>query len=103
MAVSKQQARKVRQPVLTGDLFLTSTLDGTTTTEIVLLSSVAEKISVQSDGTLAGTVEFSINGTDFFGSAAFTAATPLSYNAHLARVVRVTRSGGTGKLHILAI
>lgn len=103
MAVSKQQARKVRQPVLTGDLFLSGTLDGTTTTEIIYLSSVAEKITVQSDGTLAGTVEFSVNGTDFFGSAAFAAITPVSYNVHLARVIRVTRSSGTGKLHVLAI
>lgn len=103
MAVSKQQARKVRQPVLTGDLFLTGTLDGTTLTEIVLLSSVAEKISVQSDGSLAGTVEFSINGTDFFGSAAFVATVPISYNTHLVRAVRVTQTGGTGKLHLLAI
>ena len=103
MAVSKQQARKVRQPVLTGDLFLSGTLDGTTTTEIVLLSSVAEKITVQSDGTLAGTVEFSVDGTDYFGSAAFVAVTPVSYSTHLARAIRITRTVGTGKLHILAI
>ena len=102
MAVTKQQARKVRQPVLTGDHFLSGTLNGTITTEIVLLSSIANKITVQGDGDLAGTVEFSVNGVDFFGSTAFLAVTPLSYNTHLVRAIKITRVTGTGKLHILA-
>lgn len=103
MAVSKQQARKVRQPVLTGDHYLSTLLDATNTTEVLLLSSVANKISVQGDGTLAGTIEFSINGLDWYGSTAFTAVTPVSYNTHLVRAVKITRTGGSGKLHLLAL
>jgi hypothetical protein len=102
MAVTKQQARKVRQPVLNGDLAISAALDATTTVDIVTLSSVAEKVTVQSDGTLAGTVEFSINGVTFYGSTAFTAGVPLTYSTHLVRVIKVTRTGGAGKLHMVA-
>jgi len=102
MAVTKAQARKVRQPVLVGDFAISSALDGTTTVDIVTLSSVAEKVTVQSDGTLAGTVEFSVNGTTFFGSTAFTATVPLTYSTNLVRVVKVTRTGGAGQLHMVA-
>ena len=102
MAVTKIQARKVRQPTLVGDLAISKALDAVTTSDIIELSSVADKVTVQSDGSLAGTVEFSINGVDFFGSAAFTATAPLSYSTHLVRLIKVTRTGGAGKLHIVA-
>ena len=102
MAITKEQARKVRQPVLTSDLSLSIALDGTTTVDTRILSIVAEKITVQSDGTLAGTVEFSVNGTDFFGSVAFVATVPISYSTNLVRVVKITRTGGSGKLHLVA-
>lgn len=102
MAVTKIQARKVRQPVLIGDLAISKTLDAIITTDIVELSSVAEKVAVQSDGTLAGTVEFSINGVTFFGSTAFTAGAAVTYSTNLVRVIKITRTGGTGKLHIVA-
>ena len=103
MAITKEQARKVRQPVSTGDLSLTISLDAVTTSEIKSLSISAEKISWVSDGTLAATVEFSIDGVTFFGSVAAAVAVPGSYNTHLVRAVRVTRTAGTGKLHLLAI
>lgn len=102
MAVTKIQARKVRQPVLIGDLAISKILDGTTTTETIQLSSVAEKVTVQSDGTLAGNVEFSVNGVDFFGSTAFTATVPATYSTNLVKVLKVTRTGGSGKLHVVA-
>jgi hypothetical protein len=103
MAVTKQQARKVRLPVLTGELYLSGVLDGTTTEEIIELSSVADKITFQSDGNLAGAVLFSINGLDFASSTAFTANTMVSFNTHLVRVIKITRSSGSGKLHIVAL
>jgi len=102
MAITKEQARKVRQPVSTGDLSLSISLDGTTTIDIRQLSISAEKISWQSDGDLAGTVEFSLDGVTFFGSVAFAATVPGSYSTHLIRVVKITRTGGAGKLHLLA-
>jgi hypothetical protein len=102
MAVTKIQARKVRQPVLIGDLAISKELNGAGQTDIVELSSVAEKVTVQSDGTLAGTVSFSINGVDFFGSTAFTATTPLTYSTNLVRIVKVAWTSGSGKLHMVA-
>ena len=93
MAISKVQARRVRQPVLIGDLAISITLDGTTTTDTIELSSVAEKVTVQSDGTLAGNVEFSVNGVNFFGSTAFTATVPATYSTNLVRVIKVTQIG----------
>jgi hypothetical protein len=102
MAVTKEQARKVRQPVHTGDLSLSIALDGTTTIDTRILSIVAEKVSWQSDASLAGTIEFSINGTDFFGSVVFAATVPGSYSTHLIRAIKITRTGGAGKLHLLA-
>jgi hypothetical protein len=100
--VSKDQARKVRQPVLVGDLHITGTLDGTTTTEIVELSSIAEKVTVQSSGDLAGNITVSINGKDFNTGVAFVANTLVTYSTNLVRVIKVTRTGGSGKLSIVA-
>jgi hypothetical protein len=102
MAITKEQARKVRQPVHTGDLSLSVSLDATTTVDTRTFSVAAEKVSWQSDGTLAGTIEFSIDGVIFFGSTAFAATVPGSYSTHLVRVVKITRTGGAGKLHLLA-
>jgi hypothetical protein len=102
MAITKEQARKVRQPVVTGDLALSVSLSASATTETKILSISAEKVSWQSDGTLAGNIEFSIDGVTFFGSTAFTAGVPGSYSTHLVRAIKITRTGGTGKLHVLA-
>lgn len=102
MAVTKEQARKVRQSVSTGEVSMTASLSASSTTEIKSLGISAEKVSWISDGTLAGNVEFSIDGVTWFGSTAFTAATPGSYSTHLVRAVKVTRTGGTGKLHLVA-
>ena len=101
MAITKQQARMVRQPTLVGDIEATPILDGTNTTAIIELTSVAEKVSFQSSGDLAGNIEFSINGITFYGSTAFTAGVPGTYSTNLTKVVKVTRTGGSGKLSIL--
>ena len=63
---------------------------------------VAQKITVQSTGTLAGNIEISANGTDFVSGGAFVANTPTSYTTHLCVAVRITRTGGTGKASVLA-
>lgn len=103
MAITKAQARQVRQPSLVGDMAITATLDGTTTTEIITFSAVAEKVSFQADGDLAGTVEFSIDGVNFKNSTAIGATNAIvTFNTHMSKVIRVTRSGGSGKLHVLA-
>ena len=102
MAITKSQARKVRQPELIGDLAVSASLNGTTTVDIITLSSIAEKITIQSSGTLAGTVEFSTNGVNFYTSTAFAANVPLTYSTHLVRVIKITRISGSGQLHLVA-
>ena len=102
MAISKAQARKVRLPVLEGDYAITGQLDATTTTEDILLSSPVPSVTFQSDGTLAGNVTFSVNGVDFASSTAFAANAMVTFSTHNVRVMRVTRTGGSGKLHVIA-
>ena len=106
MAVSKIQARKVRQPVFISDHAVTGVLDGTTTSEVLLLSIVAERMSVQSDGTLAGNIEVSVNGIDWHSAGSFSATTlteaTFAGPNHMFRAVRITRTGGSGKLHLVA-
>jgi hypothetical protein len=102
MAVTKPQARKVRQPVLIGDMHVTKVLDGTNTVEIIELSSVAEKFTVQSSDTLDGSLEVSVNGVDYVGIGNFFAGTLVSYNSHLIMKVKVTRTAGSGKLSLVA-
>lgn len=102
MAITKAQARKVRQPVLKGDHAITGTLDATTTTEDITLSCIATSVTLQGDGTLAGNATFSVNGVDFGSSTAFVAATMVTFNTHNVRVIRITRTGGTGKMHVIA-
>ncbi len=103
MAYSKKQSKLARQSVSIGDSEVTGTLDGTTTTETITLSCVAEKVSFQGSGTLAGNVTFSIDGVNFGNSTAIGAANAIvTFNTHMVKVVKVTRTGGTGKLAILA-
>ncbi len=103
MGYSKKEARKAREKVVAGDAVATGTLDGTTTSEVIQLGVPAEKVTFQASGTLAGTIEFSTNGVDFYGSTAIPGSNaPGTYTTHMAKAVRVTRSGGEGKLHILA-
>lgn len=103
MAITKAQARKVRQPSLIGDIAMTAVLDVTTTSEIVEFSCVAEKVSFQADGDLAGNVEFSIDGVNYKHTTAIGATNVIvTFNTHMCKSIKVTRTGGTGRLHILA-
>lgn len=107
MAISKVQARKVRQPVVVSDHAVTTVLDATNTTEIITLSIVAEKITVQSTGTLAGDVTVSVDGVNFETGVSFVANTMANHGfngtVHLIRVVKITRTSGSGQLHIVAV
>jgi hypothetical protein len=102
MAITKEQARKVRQAVNASDVSLSIPLDASTTVDTRILSIVAEKISWQSDGNLAGTIEFSADGVNFGNSTAIAANTLASFSTHLVRAVKITRSSGAGSLHLLA-
>ena len=102
MAISKQRARSVKHAVLCGDEQVTGVLDGTTTVEVVELTGPASKVSLQSSDTLAYNAEFSLNGITFFSSTAGTAGVPISFNTHNVGAIKITRTGGTGKVTILA-
>jgi len=100
MAYKKDEVKRLRQPVGIDDLVSTGTLDGTTTTETISLSMVASKISYQRNGDLACNVEVSLNGTVFEAATAVSSDALVSYNTHNIKVIRVTRTGGSGRLTI---
>lgn len=99
----KKQSSRSRQRVMAGDKLVTESLDGTTTTEVLQLGMVAQKVTIQSTGSLAGDMLVSANGTDFVSAGSFTALTPLSYSAHLCVAVKIVRTAGTGKASVLAV
>lgn len=103
MAISKQQARSVKHAVLAGEEQISTTLDATTTVHTFELTGPAQKVTVQSSGDLAYTVEFSCNGINFFGSTAVTANTPSTYSSNVVSVVKVTRTAGSGKVSLLGV
>lgn len=106
MAITKAQARKVRQPVVISDRAVTSVLDASNTSEIVELSITSDRISVQSTGDLAGNIQISINGVDFQSGVNFSANSIATYGnmgpSDLVKVIKVNRTSGSGVLHILA-
>jgi hypothetical protein len=102
MSYSSKETLKTRQKVTIGTKTATGTLDGTTTIEYISFSHPVSKLSVQSTGNLAGTIEMSINGVDWFTSTPFVAITPVSYSAHNISAVKVTRTSGTGTLVVSA-
>jgi hypothetical protein len=101
--ISKKKSTRVRQRVLTGDKQPTQLLDATNTTETLELGMVAQKITVQSIGTLAGDVLISANGTNFVSAGSFTAGALFSYNTHSCVAVRINRTGGSGVAVVLAV
>ena len=103
MGYNKKESTRARQRVMAGDKAVTSILDVTTTTETIQLGMVAQKISVQGTGSLAGNIEVSANGTDFVSAGTFAVSTIASYNTHSCVAVRITRTAGTGKASILAV
>jgi hypothetical protein len=101
MPISKARARSVKHAVLAGEEQASGVLDAVTTVEIVELTGPASKVTVQTSDTLAVTVEYSCNGSTFFGSQAAAAGVPVSYTAHLVGAVKITRTAGSGRATIL--
>lgn len=98
-AIQSKDAKQKRQPVGITDIQSFSFTGAGT--QIVELSIVAEKISFQQEGTLTGTVEFSLTGQTFVGSAAIPASGNISnYTTSLAKVIKITVASGAGRLVI---
>ena len=83
----------------------TEELDGTTTSDELVFSDVASKISYQVSGTLVCDVAVSITGVDFvtISSGINTASGIISYSTHNTIKVKVTRVSGTGRVSIAGI
>lgn len=103
MAIEKQKARKARHAVLAGDKQLSVELSASVTTAIVELGMVAQKVTLQGNGTVAGTFEVTANGTDWVAGGNIAVGTLNSYSSHNCIAVRLTRTGGTGKVVVLAV
>jgi len=102
MSFNRKQKTLVRQKLDDGVTLNTGILDATTTSETIRLGISASKISWQSDGSMTGNISFSINGSDFFDSAAFAGVIPGSYSTHVITAIKVDRISGSGKLTISA-
>lgn len=103
MTILKKASQKIRQQTSGGLKAVTGLLDGTTTTEILELGAAMSRVTFQGSGDLAGTVEFSVNGTTWFSSTAIAGANaPTTYSTHNFNAMKVTRSGGSGQLSIAA-
>ena len=100
MGYKKDEVKRLRQPVGLDDLVSTGTLDATNLIELINLSMVTSKISYQRVGTLECTVEVSLNGADFESATAVTTAALTSYSSHNIKLIRVTRTAGSGRLVI---
>jgi hypothetical protein len=93
-----------RQKVITGTEVATVALSVSITVDVIKFGTPVSKISYQATGDLAGTIEFTIDGVDFFGSSALPAMNaPATYTAHAVTAVRITRTSGSGKLYIAAV
>lgn len=103
MGYSKKDIQRAHQDVSVGVGLCTGTLDASVTTEIIQFGGALSRVTFQGSGTLAGTVEFSVNGTNWFSSTAIAGSNaPTTYSTHNFNSMRVTRSGGSGKLCVAA-
>lgn len=100
-AIQKAQSRQTRQSVSIGDIqSVAITGNGDYALE---LSVVAEKVSFQATGSVAGTIAFSLDGENFKNPTALVASNGIgTYTTSLAKVVKITVSGGTGRVVVAA-
>ena len=81
---------------------VTETLSASNLEEIKIFGDVAAKVSVQASGTLVCTVSISVNGTDFIQIATLVDKLAIvSYETHNVSAIKIVRTAGEGKLHIL--
>lgn len=104
---TRKDVQTVRQRVATGVKTATDTLDGSTpelTVEIIRFGGAMSKVSFQGSGNLVGTVEFSIDGLNWFSSTAIPGSNaPASYTTHNVEGVKVTWTSGTGQVFLAAV
>lgn len=98
-AIQKADSQSKRQLTSTGDIQnIKVTGNGVFELEFGI---VAEKVSFQAVGTVAGTVEFSLTGVDYKNSTAIGASQGIvTYTTSLVKKVKITVTSGTGRLVI---
>lgn len=99
MAFSKKQLLDSKQKVRTGVKVSSDLLDAVTTTEDIDLGDVCSKVTFQSDGTLTGTIAFSVDGKTWSATSPLATAMT-SFSTHNVCVVRLIRSGGSGRVAV---
>lgn len=99
--VNKKQSDLARQRINASDSLATDSMSAAGS-QILELGMVAQKVTVTTTGSLSATVDFSIDGVNFFGS--FTASsTPTTYSTNLVKLVRVTWISGSGTAVVAAV
>ena len=103
MAISKEQARKVRQATREGDEHRSITISAAPTTDTIEFSIVAEKVSYQAiDPLMTATVTVSADGINFIAGTDLTAGAIITYSAHMIKAIKFVRTAGAGQIVVLA-
>lgn len=102
MGYSQEQARSARQPVLTGDSYISPVMSSTGTVTI-LLNDPSGKLTVQSSGDLAFSWAVSANGQNFNTPTAVAANALSTQSTDVVGAVQLTWTSGTGQVTILAM
>jgi hypothetical protein len=100
--ITKEQASKLRDYVLTGDS-QSATLDADNTSATVTLGCVGRQITLQASGDLVGTYAVSANGVNFTTPTALGSSNSMvTYNTNNVKVIKLARTSGSGTVTILA-
>jgi hypothetical protein len=104
MSISAASASLVRQQVKKGKTLSTPEMGASLTSYDLHLGDACEKVSFQATGDLAGNLTFSINGSNFTNSTAIAGANAIAtFSSHAVVIVRVTRTGGSGRVAVACL
>lgn len=100
MAYSKKDVLDAKQSTRTGVKVVTTLMSASNAApQAIDLGDVCAKITFQSSGDLAGTIQFSVDGKTWSSTTPLATAMT-SYNTHNVCAVLITRTSGTGKVSI---
>lgn len=100
--LKKKDIQRTVQKVKQGTTVSSKTLDATETTDVVEMGFPAERITVVTTGTLAASVQPKVGDANSGGAIAASGTASDSTPGTLFSAVEITRTGGEGKVIILA-
>jgi hypothetical protein len=101
MGYSKRDVASVQQATKTGQRYVTPELSAAPSVEVIKFGDVASAVTFQASDNLTGTIEFSVDGENFKNSTALAASNAMTtFTTHLVTAVRITRTGGAGKVAV---